>query len=56
MNFIEPILRHARFQPDAVAIIDEERTLTFGELGPLILRCETAAIYALSILSYELGG
>jgi 16S rRNA (uracil1498-N3)-methyltransferase len=25
-------------------------------LGPLILRCETAAIYALSILSYELGG
>jgi 16S rRNA (uracil1498-N3)-methyltransferase len=24
-------------------------------LGPLVLRCETAAIYALSILSYELG-
>jgi len=23
-------------------------------LGPLVLRCETAAIYALSILSYEL--
>jgi 16S rRNA (uracil1498-N3)-methyltransferase len=31
---------------------------TFGfeaiSLGPLVLRCETAAIYALSILSYEL--
>jgi 16S rRNA (uracil1498-N3)-methyltransferase len=25
-------------------------------LGPLVLRCETAAIYALSILAYELGG
>jgi 16S rRNA (uracil1498-N3)-methyltransferase len=24
-------------------------------LGPLVLRCETAAIYALSVLSYELG-
>jgi 16S rRNA (uracil1498-N3)-methyltransferase len=23
-------------------------------LGPLVLRCETAATYALSILSYEL--
>jgi 16S rRNA (uracil1498-N3)-methyltransferase len=23
-------------------------------LGPLVLRCETAAIYALSVLSYEL--
>lgn len=25
-------------------------------LGPLVLRCETAAIYALSVLSYELQG
>lgn len=25
-------------------------------LGPLVLRCETAAVYALSILSYELQG
>jgi 16S rRNA (uracil1498-N3)-methyltransferase len=25
-------------------------------LGPLVLRCETAAIYALSVLAYELGG
>lgn len=25
-------------------------------LGPLVLRCETAAVYALSILSYELAG
>jgi 16S rRNA (uracil1498-N3)-methyltransferase len=25
-------------------------------LGPLVLRCETAAVYALSILSYELTG
>jgi 16S rRNA (uracil1498-N3)-methyltransferase len=24
-------------------------------LGPLVLRCETAAVYALSILAYELG-
>ena len=26
----------------------------FVTLGPLVLRCETAATYALSILSYEL--
>lgn len=25
-------------------------------LGPLVLRCETAAVYALSILTYELAG
>jgi 16S rRNA (uracil1498-N3)-methyltransferase len=25
-------------------------------LGPLVLRCETAAVYALSVLSYELNG
>jgi 16S rRNA (uracil1498-N3)-methyltransferase len=25
-------------------------------LGPLVLRCETAAVYALSVLSYELAG
>ena len=25
-------------------------------LGPLVLRCETAAVYALSVLSYELTG
>jgi 16S rRNA (uracil1498-N3)-methyltransferase len=24
-------------------------------LGQLVLRCETAAVYALSVLSYELG-
>ncbi|HMD60288.1 MAG TPA: RsmE family RNA methyltransferase, partial [Opitutaceae bacterium] len=24
-------------------------------LGPLVLRCETAAVYALSVLGYELG-
>ena len=38
MNFIEPILRHAKLQPDAIAIIDDERTITFGELATLILR------------------
>jgi len=25
-------------------------------LGPLVLRCETAAVYAISVLSYELSG
>ena len=24
-------------------------------LGPLVLRCETAAVYALSVLAYELS-
>ena len=38
MNFIEPILRHAKLQPDAPAIIDDERTITYGELAPLVLR------------------
>ncbi len=43
------------FSPDEMS-----RALAAGfvpvTLGPLVLRCETAAIYALSILSYELMG
>jgi 16S rRNA (uracil1498-N3)-methyltransferase len=40
----------------APAEFDLARTCGFEPitLGPLVLRCETAAIYALSILSYEL--
>lgn len=37
--------------------IDAPRThgFSFVTLGPYVLRCETAALYALSITSYELG-
>jgi long-chain acyl-CoA synthetase len=38
MNFTEPVLRHAKLQPDAIAIIDDERTIAYGELAPLVLR------------------
>jgi 16S rRNA (uracil1498-N3)-methyltransferase len=42
------------FTPDEIS-----RTLAAGfvpiTLGPLVLRCETAAVYALSVVSYELS-
>ncbi|HXQ49898.1 MAG TPA: class I adenylate-forming enzyme family protein [Stellaceae bacterium] len=37
MNLIEPILRHATLQPDVIAIIDSDRSITYGELAPLVL-------------------
>ena len=38
------------------AEMSQSRTFGFEPitLGPLVLRCETAAVYALSVLSYEL--
>ncbi len=60
---------HARAPESAVWLIGPEGDFTPAELsaaqtagfepitlGPLVLRCETAAVYALSVLSYELGG
>ncbi len=38
MNLIEPILRHAKLQPDVIAIINSERSITYRELAPLVLR------------------
>ena len=59
---------HARLPKSALWLIGPEGDFTPAEmnlaqtmgfepitLGPLVLRCETAAAYALSILSYELG-
>ena len=41
------------FTPDEM-ILAESSGFEPITLGPLVLRCETAAIYALSVLSYEL--
>src|SRR5262245_64960639 len=38
MNLIDPILRHGRTQPDMVALVDEDRTITYAELSRLVLR------------------
>lgn len=38
MNVIEPILRHGRIQPSTIAIIDDDRTITYRELSELVLR------------------
>ena len=38
VNLIEPILRHGRTQPSTVALLDEDRTVTYGELAELVQR------------------
>ena len=38
MNVIEPILWHGRSQPGTIALVDEDRTITYGELAELVLR------------------
>jgi acyl-coenzyme A synthetase/AMP-(fatty) acid ligase len=38
MNLIEPILRHARMQPEGAALIDGARVVTYGELADFVLR------------------
>lgn len=38
MNLTEPILRHARMQPGAVALVEREQTITYGELADRVLR------------------
>jgi len=38
MNLAQPILNHARSQPEAVALTDGERSLTYRELAATVLR------------------
>ena len=38
MNLTEPILRHARMQPDVAALIQREQSITYGELADRVLR------------------
>jgi acyl-coenzyme A synthetase/AMP-(fatty) acid ligase len=38
VNIVEPILRHGRLQPARVALVDEDRTINYGELAELVLR------------------
>jgi acyl-coenzyme A synthetase/AMP-(fatty) acid ligase len=38
VNLVDPILWHGRTQPNTVAIIDGDRTLTYGELAELVQR------------------
>jgi 16S rRNA (uracil1498-N3)-methyltransferase len=42
------------FTPEEVAAIQSSGALPIS-LGPLVLRCETAAVYCLSILNHEIG-
>jgi acyl-coenzyme A synthetase/AMP-(fatty) acid ligase len=38
VNLIDPILRHGRIQPATIALIDGDRTITYGELAELVER------------------
>ena len=38
MNLTDPILRHGRMQPNAPALIEGERTISYGALAGLVLR------------------
>jgi acyl-coenzyme A synthetase/AMP-(fatty) acid ligase len=38
VNFVDPILRLGKLQPEAEALIDGDRTITYGELAVLVLR------------------
>jgi acyl-coenzyme A synthetase/AMP-(fatty) acid ligase len=38
MNLVEPILRQARLQPEAEALVDANRVITYAALADLILR------------------
>ena len=38
MNLIEPILWRARTQPHVAALIEQEQTITYGELAASVLR------------------
>jgi acyl-coenzyme A synthetase/AMP-(fatty) acid ligase len=38
VNLVEPILRHGRLQPTTIAIVDEDRSITYGELAELVQR------------------
>ena len=38
MNLTDPILRHARMQPHAAALIDRERTITYSALAEIVMR------------------
>jgi acyl-CoA synthetase (AMP-forming)/AMP-acid ligase II len=38
LNLTDPILRQARMQPDAAALIEGERIITYGALADLVLR------------------
>jgi long-chain acyl-CoA synthetase len=38
VNLVEPILRHGRMRPEDVALVDEDRSITYGELSELVWR------------------
>jgi 16S rRNA (uracil1498-N3)-methyltransferase len=43
------------FTPAEINLIRNSGALPIT-LGPLVLRCETAALYCLSVISYEVQG
>ena len=48
MNLVQPILWHSRTQPNTVAIIDQDRTITYRELAELVERT-AGHLYALGV-------
>src|SRR5947209_16942787 len=38
MNIVETILRHGRMQPATIAVVDDDRTITYAELATLVRR------------------
>jgi acyl-coenzyme A synthetase/AMP-(fatty) acid ligase len=38
MNLVEPILWHGRSRPDTIALVDNDRTITYRELAELVSR------------------
>src|SRR5262249_57939419 len=38
MNLTDPIVRHGRMQPNAVALIEGERTVSYRTLAELVMR------------------
>jgi acyl-coenzyme A synthetase/AMP-(fatty) acid ligase len=38
VNIVEPILRHARLQPATIAVVDDDRTISYAELAELVER------------------
>jgi len=48
VNVVDPILRHGRLQPATIALVDEDRTITYRELAELVQRT-AGHLYALGV-------
>ena len=55
MNIAELILRHAKTRPDAQAVIDGERAMTYGPMADPVLRTATQLV-ALGVVAKDRVG